>query len=215
MPSRIIRTVATTSGRRSCCNADFTKVLIRRAADPTTSCAVTRVSGITARTASGMMLRRFIVAESPTRTNYGTNRRWPQEVSSSGGRPTGASLRRRGQHSATDKTLTWSVVHGTAREGEAPMGRGPANARARNATGTLGLFLIVLRRGQDIRRNSPRTGAYRLRTRRCSGLAGPEVPAVQAIGAEVVKNKRVSSHELNRPHRTGIPGKAAEKVQRR
>ena len=95
------------------------------------------------------------------------------------------------------------------------MGRGPANAKARNATGTLGLFLIVLRRGQDIRRNSPRTGAYRLRTRRCSGLAGPEVPAVQAIGAEVVKNKRVSSHELNRPHRTGIPGKAAEKVQRR
>ena len=36
-------------------------------------------------------------------------------VSSSGGCPTGRLLRRRGQPSATGKTLTCSVVHGTAR----------------------------------------------------------------------------------------------------
>ena len=38
-----------------------------------------------------------------------------QEVSSSGGRHKGASVRRRGQPSATGKTLTCSVVHGAAR----------------------------------------------------------------------------------------------------
>ena len=47
------------------------------------------------------------------------------EVSSSGQASYRGVCQAAGAPSATGKTLTCSVVHGTAREGEAPMGRGP------------------------------------------------------------------------------------------